>query len=606
MVKRTLRRRLRRFGRRLRYGRHARTARRVVLWGGGAVLGLSIAWILVTGLLAKQQLTKLQSQVSQVKFLVASGKIDQARHLAADIPTMARRAHQLTTGPAWWAAAQIPYLGDPIDVTRGTTVATERLGADAVPRLLDVASLIDPTKLRAHGNTIRLAPLEAAAPQLSDAASTIDRSAMQVDALPGDTWLGFVNDKRTQLVGQLNSIRGYVDAAARVAKTLPDMLGRYTPQRYFIGLQNEAELRGTGGLPGAFAIAVVRNGTISFTHFESDAVLLPAKSRQLVRTGLDFGSRYRSLYGAADPTNVYVDSNVSPHFPYAARIWAAMWQKVSGEHVDGALAVDPTALSHFLAATGPAALPGGGSINPANVVSLTERDNYAIFSDNARRKAFLVSVLRAAAHRITSGAGNALSLIQAASQSSREQRLLAWSRDPAIQKVLGQTDYAGAIPQDKRPLSALILNNAAAGKLDYYLQRSIAYSRSGCGARRDVIVTIELNNGAPASGLPAYVTTRLDNAPAGVKPGDNRTLLDYYATAGARLQSVTLNGKPSTAAVETSLGHAVFRLDVELPRATKQTIVLHLDEPAGQGTPRIWRQPGVTPLAVQEFNQSCN
>ena len=51
------------------------------------------------------------------------------------------------------------------------------------------------------------------------------------------------------------------------------------------------------------------------------------------------------------------------------------------------------------------------------------------------------------------------------------------------------------------------------------------------------------------------------------------------------------------------LGHPVYRMDLELPRGTTQTVVLHLQEPAIQGNPVIWRQPGVTPEAVTAFAQ---
>ena len=42
-----------------------------------------------------------------------------------------------------------------------------------------------------------------------------------------------------------------VDLGARIA---PRMLGLDRPQRYFVAFQNNAEARGTGGLPGAFGI----------------------------------------------------------------------------------------------------------------------------------------------------------------------------------------------------------------------------------------------------------------------------------------------------------------------------------------------------------------
>ncbi len=590
---------------RIRYLRYHRRPIRIGLIVGGVLVGLGLIWIAITALLVRQQLRDLQGRLQQVRVLVAAGRIDDAQVLAKSIPAVAERAHDLTSGPAWWFGAHLPWIGSPLEVARGTTLAGSRIGETALPKLLSVANALDPKTLRTSGDTIKLAPLVSALPTLQQAAKDIDAASALLASLPHSTWISPVDSGRTSFARDLDTIRGYTDAAARVAEVLPTMLGRDHPQTYFIGLQNEAELRGTGGLPGAFAIAEASHGTLKFSRFESDAALEPPGPNHAIPTGLSFGAGYASAYGPSLPTSTFVDSNVSPHFPYAARIWQAMWKKVSGQQVDGVLALDPTALSYFLAVTGPAKLSGGGTISAANVVSLTERDEYVLFNDNLKRKEFIVSVLKAASRKIISGAGSGLSVMQAASRSAAEQRLLAWSADPHVERVLKRSNFAGAIPQGKRPFSALIVNNAAAGKLDFYLTRSITYERTGCGSTRDVLITIKLTNNAPASGLPHYVVGRADNPPPTAKPGDNHALVDYYATPGAQLSSVSLNGSEYTAAVEHDVGHPIFRFDLELPRGTTQTVALHLKEPAAVGPPRIWRQPGVTPLTVQKYDQAC-
>ena len=574
------------------------------LLAAGIVVGLGLIWILITGLLARQQAQNLEDRLQLVRQLLTEGRLDEARHAAADIPAIADRAHNLTTGPAWWLGAQLPFIGDPFDVTRGTMAAGAQV-ADVVPQLMNVVSDLDPAQLRVNGDTLRLGPLEQAVPSLLTASHTIDNGANDIAALPSDTWLGFVDRGRDRIWTDIELIRGYVDAASRVAQVLPTMLGSDRPQTYFIGLQNEAELRGTGGLPGAFAIARAAHGTLHFTHFYSDAELLPPGEQHLLPTGLDFGTGYDSAYGPSLPTSTFVDSNVSPHFPYAARIWQAMWERRSGQHVDGVLALDPTVLSYFLSVTGPANLPKGGVISAQNVVTLTQRDEYTLFPDNIQRKRFIVSVLKAASQKLTSGAGSGLEILHAASEAGNEQRLLAWSEDPHIEKVLEESHFAGTIPQDRRPFSGLVINNASGDKLDFYLTRAVSYERTGCGSFRDVLVTIKLSNNAPPAGLPPYVVSRLDHPPPGAKPGDYRALVDLYASAGAQLESVTLNGQPSTASVENDLGHAIFRFDLELPRGQTQTIAVHLREPAGVGAPLIWRQPGVTPLQVSVYDQPC-
>lgn len=594
-----------RWNTRIRYLRASGALRRIVLWSVAGLIVLTAAWITATAVLARRDGQRVEAELRQVEALVAQGRIDEAKHVAADIPARASHAHELTTGPAWWTLAHIPWAGRPLEIVRGTTLAADEIGAHGVPTLIQVASSLDPTKLRTAGNSVNLAPLVSSAPKLQAAADTLHRAIRTVDHTPSHSWLNAADKPRQQLGNELVSIGGYVDAAARAAKILPTMLGENGPKRYFIGLQNEAEMRGTGGLPGAFAIVVANHGKLTFTHFESDDRLLPPGNQHRIDTGLDFGAQFDDTYGSGIPTSLIVNSNVSPHFPYAAQIWARMWQIASGEHVDGAVALDPNVLASFLSATGPVELPDKTLVDAGNVVSLTERDEYALFNDNGARKAFVVAVLKAVSTHLTKTRNGATPLARAIGRAASDQRLMAWSSDPAVESVIMQTNYAGALPTDGGSFAGPILNNEAAGKLDFYLLRSLSYHRSGCGSTRDVIATITLTNKAPAFGLPDYVDTRLDAHDYPVQPGDNRDLLDYYATPGSQLLSVTLNDQPTTAGVTTILGHPVFRMDIELPRGKTQTIVLHLQEPATSGPVRIWRQPGVTPLAVTGYAQPC-
>jgi hypothetical protein len=66
------------------------------------------------------------------------------------------------------------------------------------------------------------------------------------------------------------------------------------------------------------------------------------------------------------------------------------------------------------------------------------------------------------------------------------------------------------------------------------------------------------------------------------------------------------HGKTGTAAIGTEHGHPVYTVDLELPRGTSRTIVLHLSEPAGLGTPIVLRQPLVRPLHVALDDAGCS
>jgi hypothetical protein len=76
------------------------------------------------------------------------------------------------------------------------------------------------------------------------------------------------------------------------------------------------------------------------------------------------------------------------------------------------------------------------------------------------------------------------------------------------------------------------------------------------------------------------VTGRSDRHSHPVKPGDNRLEVSYLATQGALMHAVTVAGRTGTASIGTEHGHPVYTVDLELPRGTSRTIVLHLSEPA--------------------------
>jgi hypothetical protein len=448
--------------------------------------------------------------------------------------------------------------------------------------------------------------LASVADPLHTASTAFAASAAAVRALPSSTWLPPVNAARADLLSELTKTAATARSAAATAGILPELLGANGARTYLLAFCNDAEARGTGGLPGAFGIATVRDGHITFQHFAGDRALTGATAN------VDFGRDYNQLYEESGTTTLYGNANLGPHFPYAAAIWASMWQQRFGQPVDGVIALDPTVLSYLLAATGPAKLPDGSVVSAGNVVAFTERDVYARFPDadgargDAARRAYLGAVEEAVSARILAPGADGKKLLSAFSRAVAERRLLVWSSHPDLQRDLEATPVAGVIPQTSAPYVGLSIVNEAGNKLDYYLDRSLTWQRTGCGAQRAVTVTIRLTNNAPATGLSDVVTYRHDRHGYPVRRGDNRLSVSYFATNGALMKSVTLDGKPWFARSGAQLGHPVLTVDVELPRGATRTVVLHLLEPSGgDAAPIVLHQPLVRPLAVHLDDEKC-
>ncbi|MFJ3304691.1 DUF4012 domain-containing protein [Streptomyces sp. NPDC086549] len=558
-------------------------------------------WIGVTGLFARRELLAAQRDLDALRHSVAAGSASGRAAAPARIAEQAvrsaalhaARARRLTTGPVWYSAAELPFLGDPVRTVRGAAYAADRLAGDVLPPLTGV---LPPSAPHGSGGGMSeaLAALRQHGPEIARAADVVAEVRSDVRGLPRFTWLPAADRARAGLQRQLDRLAPVMDDASLAARVLPPMLGTQGQRRYFLAFQNLAEARGTGGLPGAFAVLRADRGRLSFERFGNNTEM------ETATPDIDLGAEFSTRYAGSDPIHTWPNSNMSPHFPYAARIWAAAWRKHTGERVDGAIAVDPVTLSRLLRVTGPARMADGTELSADNVVDLTERTSYAKYDDVARRKAFFVDAARAAAGRLMEALDDTRrlpALLVAVNDVQRDGRLKVWSAHAAEQRLLESRPYSGTLPNTPGPFAGLVVNNAAGGKLDYYLDRSLTWEAGACsGGGRTVTVTMALANRAPSSGLPEYVTIRADSPPYRTRPGDNRLRVSYYAGVGATLVDATLDGRRALLAPGLERGHSVFTKDLELPAGSRRTLVLHLLEPHADGTPTLLRQSLVRPL----------
>jgi hypothetical protein len=570
-------------------GARRRVARWVLLLAGALTI-TSATWIVVTALMARAELTAAKADLGALRQAVGTGDIAGARRVAARLSERAGHAHSLTTGPAWFAAASIPGVGDPLTAARGATGAVDTLSKETVPALIDLAAALGPARFRVAHHRIDLTALIRQTEALDEATRADSAQRRILDTLPRHTWLSRMDAGVAELRDSVGTLSTALDTVDRAAHVAPTMLGYRSPQRYFFGLQNEAEARGSGGLPGAFGIVVADHGRLTFTHFGSDSELVG------VRSGVALGADYEQQWRDFAPADQFLNSTVSPHFPDAARIWAGMWQRKTGQHIDGALSLDPTALSYFLASTGPLRLPDGAQVTSRNVVSLTESTVYAKYAtDNATRKAYVVRIAQAVDGRILDGGLSPAALLRAAARAAGERRLLVWHTDPDVEATLIRGAVGGAIPTTAAPFASAFVNNYAANKLDYYLRQSLSWTAEGCGPIRSVAFTLTLTNDAPGRGLPQYVIQRTDAPAYSVKAGDNRVMVQYIGTNGGSFRSGTVNGRQTAVLTGHLQGHPTYGLIVEVPRGASTTVRLTLAEPASRSAPIVVRQPTVRP-----------
>ena len=539
---------------------------------------------------AQTRIDAAQVALTQMRAAIASGDTATATRRLHDIQADTAAASRSTSGVAWSAASALPFAGRTPRAVRQLTRAADQLARLVLPDLVAAATVVDTGEVVAHGGRVDLTRVRRVGQLLGQANAAVDPIGHRLQNLPQAMVLPRVHSAGGRLRQQVRRIQTELADATAATDILPAMLGADGPRRYFVALQNNAEARGTGGLVGAYAIVVADAGRLRLVHTGPDDELKASLQLPLVPR---FDADFTALYG--DDPGLWQNSNMSPHFPYAAALWLQMWRRSTGQRLDGAIAIDPVAASYLLRATGPARLADGEVIDAGNVAEKTERGAYQRFASNDKRKTYLRAIAAALFRHLFAGAHIHSGLAAAIRRAVGEDRLLVYSAHSDEERVLSRSNVAGALPEHPGPFLEVAVDNAGPGKLDYYLQRTVNYALGPCADDwRTSEVTIDLHSKAPSTGLTHYVL------------GPTQRLLVYvYLSAGARPASVSVDGRSAGVFVGRERGHPVIELPVNLPPGQTRSISVGLVEPAGAGKAVVRTQPLVLPQVTRVRAGPC-
>ena len=375
-----------------------------------------------------------------------------------------------------------------------------------------------------------------------------------------------------------SNIKNEITAAV---STGPILAGTDKPKRYLIAFQNTAEARGTGGILGAYAIVEFKKGSLKVIATGSNE---PLYGSSLEKIPIDMPDEYKRLYG--ENPAILQNSNLSPHFPYGAEIWLALWKKEFGQSLNGVIAIDPTALSYILRSTGPITLNSGEKITSENLVAGTLKDAYKRFEkDNKARKQYLVDIMNATVKLLNSGEYSKLKMAQAIRDGIVANRILFYSTDEGAQKKLSETRLGGFMSLEGNNEFRTVIQNIDAGKLDYYLDRSVEIESKSCEKDRQTQVRIRVTNTLKTGvGLSPYVLTRADKGkPASLVTGAHRFKVFIYGPTNARLVSVSRENRTADlggASVERK--RPIYVADVDLAPGASEELLANFSGGVGK------------------------
>ncbi|WP_353712943.1 DUF4012 domain-containing protein [Arthrobacter sp. K5] len=570
----------------------------VLALAGAAWLGLKAAAISEDLNAANQLVPKLRDDVLA----------DDARAAAitvAELQEHTSRARDAASDPIWTVAGAIPWLGANFQATSEIAVSADDVAKLGAAPLVSIFKTLDWKSLLPSEKGLDLKPLSAAQPKISSAAQAVRQSSDRLNGIDADTLMPQISTPLIRAREQLSSLRDGLDSAADAASVLPAMMGEESSRRYLLLIQNNAETRATGGIPGALAVLNIDKGKLSLDSQTS------ATAMGAFDPVISVDPEQKSIFSAR-LGKFMQDVNLTPDFPTAAQTAQTMWKTETGEQLNGVLSIDPIALSYILDATGPVrvdnphlqgfsrgSLPA--ELTSKNVVPTLLSDVYSEISEPELQDVYFAGVAQEVFAKLSAGNGDTKKLIDGLSRGASEGRVLLWSSSAEEEAVISEYPLGGSISgAGISPAQfGVYFNDGTGAKMDYHVKRTVQLiEQCPVSGYAEVKVRITSTNTAPkdaATLLPEYVT---GGGTFGVPAGSVQTNVIAYGPVQSNVETAFVAGKKTGFASHRHGGRPVGSVTVRLAPGQTSTVDFTFGKIVQHTEPKL----SVTPT-VQELKE---
>lgn len=558
------------------------------------------AWLGSRAAIIKSELEATAQLVPVLKDDIAGGKPQEAGATATQLRAHTAAARDAAGDPLWSLASAVPWLGPNFAAITEVARSADDVATLGVVPLVKVFDSLDWNRLLPSTAGTNLEPLRTASPSVSSAAHAVRASAERLDRIDARGLWPQVAEPLTRAREQLQTVTGALDASADAAQIAPGMLGADRERNYLLMIQNNSEARASGGIPGALAILTLDEGKLTLGAQSSAgdvgtmSPVLPVDGEQQLIYSERLGEYMQ-------------DVNLTPDFPTAAATAQAMWERKTGQHVDGVLSLDPVALGYILDATGPVkitspellalakdAMPT--ELNGKNVVPTLLSDVYAKIASPTVQDVYFAGVAKEIFGALSSGKGEAKDLIKGVTRGAAEGRVLVWSGTANEQAIIETYPLSGSIAgKSVAPAQfGVYFNDGTGAKMDYYVKRSVQLVKECTGDDYgQVKVRITSTNTAPADAamsLPAYVTAA---GVFGVPAGTVQTNVIAYGPVQANVETATVDGKKTDFAAHRHANRPVGIVTVALAPGQSSTVELTFGKIVQHAEPNMVVTPTV-------------
>ena len=545
------------------------------------IVGALAAVVLRDAVSVARTLLAVSDDMLDARSAARIGDLERADNLLRASRARLRGSASLTNRPLWETFERIPLVGNSLTTARLVTETADeaaRVGRSLIGKSDVVIDDSGRLLIGLEGRRLTVEQMVVAADAI--AAVNLDAFDAALQELEGSpaTWMpAQVRAARTEVIRLGREVLSTLEHAEQSLRVVPAFAGANGTRRYFLAMQNPAELRGTGGLIGFFSVLTASNGEFDLSEPETyDVIDRPGV--------LDPGTRgsvgddeFDRRYGAAQSRHFIANVNLDGDLETVGPVLRDLAQRQLAVPLDGVVLVDPVGLARAMGNVGPVDVPDEfidptGQIPdplPAHLIpAATMSLAYDVFGSNTEeRDDYLRELATAAFNQLFDGGWDPIVVSQDIAAAALSRHIQVWTDRPDELALFRSLNVSGALDTRHDGDHVAVTGvNAASNKLDYYTQRRIDVTLWLNGpepdATRTATVEVVATNEAPADELDSYVAGSGTYDPArrfSVRDGPhglNRTWFTVWGPPSSRLLRVeSLEG----GAVERPISDALSR-----------------------------------------------
>lgn len=483
----------------------------------GLLLWLSLLvgpWRLATGLLdaadhidrAEQRLSKSDLKKGRYEALSAAAAVDRADAGLAQSDVILDLTRVF--GPVRSALPELDHV-----------LAAAEHSSNAAAGSVEVARRVLKGRHRVvvrdpenpEDSTIRLDKVEELGAAIQAVHSEITATREELEAIKLKNIPKRARRRVTEGITKAGDTELLLEDAEAGFKILPAFLGANGPRNYLFAMQNNAELRGTGGAMLQFTTLRIADGKpeLGITK-EEDAD--PSDEEKQVGSGsiynidknkeaLDIPLPADAWYQQGIPdARRFGNANWSPDWPLSAELTVAYGEesarqfKVNFPQIDGVIAVDPVVMQELVGGTGRYRTENcKNRVTETRILQFLLYKAYATYPNQRQRRGCLRGVVEGFYGKMVRPKSPS-KLFSGMSRALTEKHMQMWMRDPAEQRFVRRMNWDGAIEKAKGDdYMYMVEQNVGGNKLDYYNQQTTTSD-----------ITIEGNDAIHSTGTSIY------------------------------------------------------------------------------------------------------